>query len=363
MRYEIRGAQSSDEDAFVELAGYLNTVNLPNSRPHIRELLAQSEQSFRGDITDFRKRKYTFVLEDVEKGIAVGTSTIVAQLGQRDAPYIFLDVIDEEKYSRTLDKHFHHTLLRLGFSYSGPTELGGLVVRPEYRRFPERLGLLISYVRFLFIAAHRELFQEEILAELLPPLEADGTSHLWEAMGRHFTGLSYAEADLLSSKNKDFIRDLFPSEPIYTSLLSHAAQSVVGKVGEQTKGVESMLRRIGFKYAHRIDPFDGGPHFVANTSDITLLEEAQTQAVARILPDSECAEARTLPPKKRGSLHGDPSHHGPRHCLVGRQLAAPPFFKAILVDAELTSDLTLPESVAQHLELNVGDIVTLLPVR
>lgn len=357
-RYEIRGAQSSDEDVFMQLARYLNTVNLPDSRPHIRKLLEHSEQSFRGDIADPTKRKYVFVLEDTEQKVAVGTSTIVAQLGRRDAPYIFFDVIDEEKYSRTLDKHFHHTLLRLGFSYAGPTELGGLVVRPEYRRSPERLGLLISYVRFLFIATHRTLFQDEILAELLPPLSADGESPLWEALGRHFTGMSYADADLFSSENKDFIRDLFPMEPIYASVLSESAQAAIGKVGEQTRGVESMLRRIGFKYANRIDPFDGGPHFVANTSDVSLIKAATRERVGYILPDAECAVARTLPPGRAEHQASEA-----RHSLVARQYADAPFFKAVLADVEPAPDLILPKSVAQHLELQVGDSVMILPVR
>ena len=37
---------------------------------------------------------------------------------------------------------------------------------------------------------------------------------------------------------------------------------MIGQVGPDTKSVETMLRQIGFKYAERIDPFDGGPHFV-----------------------------------------------------------------------------------------------------
>ena len=35
-----------------------------------------------------------------------------------------------------------------------------------------------------------------------------------------------------------------------------------------------MLRRIGFDYAGQIDPFDGGPHFMAGTDDITLVKNA-----------------------------------------------------------------------------------------
>ena len=103
-------------------------------------------------------------------------------------------------------------------------------------------------MRFLFIAMHRSDFRDEVLAELLPPLEPDGTSHLWEAVGRHFTGLSYREADQLSKKNKEFIKASSPSE-IYATLLSARGAGVIGEVGEQTRGVEKLLRRIGFRYA------------------------------------------------------------------------------------------------------------------
>src|SRR3954470_4490571 len=286
LRCEIRGAVRSDEEELLNLARHLNSVNLPHDRSHVQRLLDHSERSYSGEIKELRKRKYVFLLRDLETGNAVGTSMIVAQLGRRDAPYIYFDVISEEKYHGALDRHFQHTVLHLGFSYQGPTERGGLVVAPERRASGDRHGLLISYVRFLFIAVHRELFQSELLAELLPPLESDGTSHLWEALGRRFTGMSYREADLLSSEDKSFIRDLFPSGSIYASLLSPEAQSVIGKVGAQTKGVEKMLRRIGFRYAERIDPFDGGPHFVAAADEISLIGATRSATVVAPLTDA-----------------------------------------------------------------------------
>jgi len=339
VRYEIRGALASDEEALLALAHHLNSVNLPDDRPHIRRLLEQSEKSFRREVPE-RRRKFVFLICDRASGKAVGTSTIVAQLGRRDAPYIYLDVIDEEKYSSALDRHFHQTVLRIGFSYDGPTELGGLVVSPEHRGSPERLGLLISYVRFLFIAAHAELFREELLAELLPPLEPDGTSHLWEAFGRRFTGLSYAEADLLSSENKSFVRDLFPSGMVYASLLSREAQDVIGKVGGQTRGVESMLKRVGFRYAKRIDPFDGGPHFVAQRSEVTPIRDTQRLAI------------------RQGSTNA-----GARRMLVARDLPVAPFFRAVAVPALTDGEsVTLGAEAAEALQVATGDEAIVLPL-
>lgn len=343
VRYEIRGAGPRDEEQILELARYLDTVNLPNDRPHVQRLLEHAEKSFSGALKSPPHRKYVFVLWDLEKDQAVGTSMIVAQLGRRDAPYIYLDVGSEEKYSKLLDRHFHHTVLRIGYSYKGPTEIGGLVVHPERRADKARLGIQISYVRFLYIATHRELFQDEILAELLPPLGEDGTSHLWEALGRRFTSMSYAEADLLSSENKEFIRDLFPRGDIYASVLSQEAQDVIGKVGAQTKGVEKMLRRIGFRYAERVDPFDGGPHFVAQADEITLVEETKKVRLAGPLAAG-----------KNGTM-----------ALVAREYAEAPWFRALFVpvDVESRGAVRIPEEAIAHLGAGEGDELACLPIR
>jgi arginine N-succinyltransferase len=292
--YEIRGALPSDEEELLAVAHHLNTVNLPDDREAIRGILEQAEKSFTVQVKDPKRREYVFVLVDRVKNKLIGTSMVIAQLGRRDAPYIYLDVIDEERYSATLDRHFKHTTLSIGYSYNGPTEIGGLILLPDYRKVPERLGLFISYVRFLFIKMHRELFRDEVLAELLPPLEPDGTSHLWDALGRHFTDLTYAEADRLSKKNKEFIRSLFPEGTIYASLLPKQAQDVIGKVGTPTRGVEKMLRRIGFRYAERVDPFDGGPHFTAPTDEIALVQRTRKMKLTRAAGSEPVSKRRAL---------------------------------------------------------------------
>jgi len=342
-RYEIRGAVPSDLTELLGLARHLNSVNLPDEPDHIARLLDASEHSFLGKIENPRRRKYVFLIRDQKLNQAVGTSMIVAQLGRRDAPYIYLDVTTEEKYSSSTDLHFQHRVLRIGFSYDGPTELGGLVVHPDHRRADEKLGLLISYVRFLFIAAHRDLFKNELLAELMPPLEPDGTSHLWEAFGRRFTGMSYAEADLRSSEDKTFIRDLFPRGEVYASLLSQEAQDVVGKVGAQTRGVERMLRRVGFRYAERIDPFDGGPHFVADADEVSLIQATRSATFAGALGDDEVAD-------------------GPR-ALVARELKQSPYFRAVACRIrERDGQLQLAAGFADQLGAVVGETLRLLPL-
>lgn len=273
-RYEIRAGSVEHLVDLCGLARHLNTVNLPDDPVAIRQLLETSERSFSGEIRDPRNREYVFVLWDRDRERAVGTSMVIAQLGRRGVPYIYLEVREAEKYSATLDRHYVHRVLTTRYSYDGPTELGGLVMHPECRRSPQRLGSSISYVRFLFIAMRRADFRDQVLAELLPPFEPDGSSLLWEAYGHRFTGLTYREADRLSRSNKEFVRSLFPDE-IYATLLSPEAQRVIGVVGVETQGVETMLRRVGFEYAQRVDPFDGGPHFTCATDKISLIAEAR----------------------------------------------------------------------------------------
>jgi arginine N-succinyltransferase len=213
-------------------------------------------------------------------------------------------------------------------------------VLPDYRNAPERLGRVISSIRFMFIAAHRQLFRDTILAELLPPLEADGTSHLWEALGRHFTGLSYAEADFLSKKNKEFIKSLFPDGVVYASVLPADAQEVIGKVGAQTRGVEKLLKRIGFRYANRIDPFDGGPHFTAPTDEITIVAKTRRARVAEVSASA-----------------------GKSKSLVARELPSSPFMRAVLADVHDVGDaVALDAEAAAHLGVSAGDEIITLPL-
>jgi arginine N-succinyltransferase len=279
--FRIRQSYREDVDQVLAVAEYLDTVNLPADRTHIENILEQSEKAF-AEAVPVADREFLFVLEDLARNRIIGTSMIYAQHGTKRAPHIFYRVENEERYSVTLDKHFIHPTLRIGYNYSGPTEIGGLILLPEYRRNSEALGKALSYVRFLFIRMHRPWFRNRVLSELLPPLEPDGTSRLWEALGRKFTGLTYQEADRLSKDNKEFIHALFPDDPIHTELLPDDVRAIIGQVGPETKAVERMLRRIGFEYAEQIDPFDGGPHFVAQTDEISLVREAREVAVTTV---------------------------------------------------------------------------------
>jgi arginine N-succinyltransferase len=334
--FRIRQSYRDDVEQVLAVAEHLDTVNLPADREHIEAILDRSEKSFAGE-RPASEREFLFVLEDLAKKRIIGTSIIYAQHGTKRAPHIFFRVENDERYSVTLDKHFVHQTLRIGYNYNGPTEIGGLILLPEYRRSSEGLGKALSYVRFLFIRMHRSLFRDWVLSELLPPLEPDGTSKLWEALGRKFTGLTYQEADLVSKDNKEFIHALFPDDPIHTELLPDDVRAVIGQVGPETKAVEAMLRRIGFEYAGQIDPFDGGPHFTAKTDQIALVRDAHEATVRTVT-----GEAATW-------------------AVVAFEHAAKPQFRAIAARVALLPDggVGITEEARARLGVEVGQRVWL----
>lgn len=293
----FRDALASDEDAILELASHLDTLNLPPDRGFIRDLLARSCESFRGganpELFD-PERRFLFVLQAPD-GRVVGTSMIHAQHGTHAEPHVFFRVIDEERYAEVVladerrQVHMVHPMLHLGLTYQGPTEIGGLVLDPSMRRHPEKLGRLLSLGRFSFIAAFRAWFRDRVLAELLPPLERgpEGRtdSRLWDALGSRFTNLTYAEADRLSAVDKEFIWRLFPMSPVHLSLLPPEVQDIVGRVGPETTGAMRLLQSIGFAYSRKVDPFDGGPHWEAVTNEISLVRGAQWCRGRGVAPD------------------------------------------------------------------------------
>ena len=262
----IRCAKRSDRDQLYQLAQHLDTVNLPADNARLEAMLIDSERQLAG--SDQPDEAMIFVLEDAS-GALRGSATIIARHGSPQAPHCFFDVIDEERYSPRLDQVFQHKVLRLGTSFIPRTEIGGLVLDPALRG--QGLGRFLSLCRFQFIAAYRDRFCDHILAELLPPFDADGNSPLWNALGQRFTGLTYREADHLSGQEKEFIEDLFPRSDLHVSLFSPKTQAVIETVGDETQGALRLLQEQGFYYTRRIDPFDGGPHYRAVTDEVTAV--------------------------------------------------------------------------------------------
>ncbi|WP_372652639.1 arginine N-succinyltransferase [Halobacteriovorax sp.] len=273
--FNLRPARLSDiEDLFV-LSQHYVFISLPSDKELITKKVKSSIKAFKKASKDISEDTYIFVLEDLSKGKVIGCSMIHAQHGTDEEPHFFLSVSQENKFSESINTGFIHGTLKLGYDTNGPTEIGGLILDPNYRNNNHKLGKQLSYVRFLYMGLNQKRFKDTIHSELMPPFDKDGRSPLWEAIGRRFLNMEYHDADLLSRSNKEFILSLYPSDTIYETLLPLEARNAIGKVGQDTLPVKRMLENIGFKYTKEVDPFDGGPHYRSKLCDIKPVKELQ----------------------------------------------------------------------------------------
>ena len=77
----LRPIASSDLDPLLDLAGLLDSINLPKDRGQLEARIEASLRSFGGELEDRRQGLYVFVLDDTATGRVIGTSSIIAKIG------------------------------------------------------------------------------------------------------------------------------------------------------------------------------------------------------------------------------------------------------------------------------------------
>ncbi len=337
----LRPVAPADLDDVVALAQQLDSMNLPADRDFLDERLQRSLRSFAGELEDPEHGIYMFVLEDADAAHCVGTSTIIAKQGTPKAPYYWLAVSSEERHSVELSKRFVHTKLQLMSSEDGPTEIGGLILDPDYRRHPEKCGKALSIVRFAYMSAHPNRFERQVIAEMLSPFEAPGKNRLWDAFGARFTGLKYREADHLSARSKQFIADLFPRDPVYTTLFPKAVQACIGQANETAVAAVRILEKVGFHDLNQVDPFDGGPYYGAARDAIVSVRERR----------------RLVLPGLAGETVSPPE--GPLVLLSAEGSAG---FRAIVVPVDRSGTPVVSKRCREMLGVGAGDEVSVTPL-
>ncbi len=300
----IREVHTDDLPALLNLAQTPGMFSLPSQPDRMKDRIRQATQSFRGRVEGLSRSKYLFVAEELATGKIVATSTISGQHGTEESPHFYFKVGTENRFSSAIQTGFIHGTLTLMSQTDGPTELGGLVVDEDYRGHVEKVGRQVFFSRLLYLYLHPKRFKQDLLTELLPPLNKKANSPLWEAVGRRFTNLDYWEADELSSQNKDFIYDLFPQGKIYTTFLPADARNAIGRVSKNTEPVLHLMKRIGFRYENEIDPFDGGPHLRAKVSDVAPLNHVKVGQIRPARGDIQNPQSGLITPGRfqQGSL-------------------------------------------------------------
>ncbi len=233
--------------------------------------------SFSGTVRN-ADAQFLLVLEDTSSQSILGVSAVYPEIGQ---PFGFFSYHVDRlvQHAPTIEYHLDCSVLNLSNGYTGLTEIGTLAVDPQLRG--GGAGTMLAKARYLLMACFPDLFASRVIAEMRGWQDPDGSSPFWNAVGRRFFGLDFAEADALSAvQGAEFIANLMPKFPIYLELLPDAARDVVGRPHQMSAIAMNMLIKEGFRFENYVDVFDAGPQVIAPVTDIRTVAESTVLALA-----------------------------------------------------------------------------------
>lgn len=249
----------------------------------LKRSLQEAEKLYRNE----RPEYLLFVLEDLESKVLIGTSAIFGELGKEDSFYSY----KREKVTQrntTINAHYSHEVLHLSHHYEGYAEVASLFLLPEYRKGVN--GKLLTKVRYLFMGLHQSVFPKNVMADLRGYVDKKGQSPFWEAVGRHFFPMTYAEADLYGAVNgNQFIADLMPKLPLYVNMLPEDAKAAIGRPHDDGRPAMALLEKEGFKFTNYIDIFDGAPSMeaeIAGLKTVQMIRQVQIEVANKVTQGS-----------------------------------------------------------------------------
>ncbi|TDV53282.1 arginine succinyltransferase [Pseudomonas helmanticensis] len=326
----LRPVEQTDLPQLQQLArdSLVGVTSLPDDSERLREKIAGSCASFASAAEANGPENYFFVLEDLDEQRLVGCSEILATAGF-DEPFYSLRNRHFTSASRELNIEHGVPALSLCHDLNDHTLLRGFHIDAALVRTP--FSELLSRARLLFIAAHAPRFAEAVITEIVGYSDETGNSPFWDALGKHFFDLPYAEAERLCGlQSRTFLAELMPQYPIYVPMLPQAAQECIGRIHPDGQEAFDILEREGFETNSYIDLFDAGPTLYARTSNIRSIARSQTATVQQ-RPHID-ARGRYL--LSNNALHG---------------------FRAIMAELDFQPDQPLSLTPAMCAALNVTD--------
>ncbi len=278
----IRSAQLSDLQQLLEISHATGSgmSSMPSNQTSWETKLTASDKSIKAPAEGANGEVYFLVMEDSETGKIVGTSAIYAGVGLNQ-PFYSYKVSTLVSFSEDIDLKRSMKVLHLVNDYTGSTEIGSLFLDSEYRKNGN--GQFLSRCRYLMIADFEDRFSDTIIAEMRGWQDEDGTSPVWEHLGRKFFGLGFENADYMSAvKGNQFITNLMPKHPIYADLLPEAARDAIGVPHPASAPALRLLEKEGFKHAGYVDIFDGGPTVQCDIHHIRSIRESRTATIGDI---------------------------------------------------------------------------------
>lgn len=245
-------------------------TTFPRDPRLLKEKIHRSITSFVSPIEFPGKEDYLFVLEELSSHQVVGTSGIIATTGST-RPFYAFKIHHVQHACPSLAIFKEHRLLHLIEEKKGPTEIGALFLKTDFRG--RGLAKLLSLSRFHFMDAFQERFHSSIVAELRGLIDEKGYAPFYEGVCKPFLDISYAKANSLRIVDETFIYDLMPKEPIYINLLPSFAKEAIGAIHPLTKHAHQLLIKQGFFFYGDIDIFDGGPDLIGTLAELKTIKE------------------------------------------------------------------------------------------
>ncbi|MFV5372386.1 arginine N-succinyltransferase [Acinetobacter pittii] len=252
---------------------------LTSLQPNMEKLAARIERACKTVTGELPKadQVYLFVLEDTELNKVVGVCGIEVALGLKEPWYNF-HVGTQVHASEPLSVYNALPTLYLSNDHTNCSELCTLFLDPDYRL--NKNGKFLSKVRFLFLSAFRQYFEETIVAEMRGYSDENGQSPFWNAVGHKFFNIEFTKADYLSGVGqKAFIAELMPRHPLYVDMLPDDAKAAIGIVHPNTRPAYNLLLEEGLRYKCYVDIFDGGATLQADIENLRAIKESQSVTV------------------------------------------------------------------------------------
>lgn len=269
IRY-IKPTDVNDLYQLAQKAGF----GLTSLQPNMEKLTARIQRAcdtVAGKL-DKVDQVYLFVLEDTKLKKVVGVCGIEVALGLKEPWYNF-HVGTQVHASEPLNVYKALPTLYLSNDHTNCSELCTLFLDPDYRL--NKNGKFLSKVRFLFLSAFKQYFEETIVAEMRGYSDEKGQSPFWNAVGHKFFDIEFTKADYLSGVGqKAFIAELMPRHPIYVDMLPEDAKVVIGMVHPNTMPAYNLLLGEGLRYKGYVDIFDGGATIQADIENLRAIKES-----------------------------------------------------------------------------------------
>lgn len=284
----IRPVEHADLEKLYELAEKVGPgmTTFPADKETLTIKIKDSKRAFCDATAKEKANSFLMVLEDTKTNAIIGTAGVYSNIGI-NTPFYSFKILSRDKHSYGIKSKVSSKTLHLVNEYTGDTEVGTLILDPDYRG--GGYGKLLAKCRYLLIAQFQSLFGARLIAELRGYSDQSSLSPFWENVGKHFfEGMNYDHADFLSATtNNQFIADLMPEYPIYIDLLSKEAQSVIGRPHTAGEPALQMLMNEGFRYENFVDIFDAGPTVHAYVDNIKTVVDSQEKSLEYISDDDE----------------------------------------------------------------------------